>query len=399
MISPEFPENELERQKAVEKYELLDTLAEENYDNITALLSYICDTPISLIGLLDKDRNFLKSHHGIPFNESPRELSFCGHAINSQERIMIVKDARQDERFHDNPLVSEHDAVFYAGVPLVDPAGFKLGTLCVYDTKPRELSLPQITALKNMAKQVVLLFEERHQKAQLKKAQETLKLRNKNLEHFAAVVSHDLKSPLAQITALTGLLEEDNQNKLSEETLLYLDYIKSSSESLRNYIDGLLDFYKTDTVLKQKHQLFHLSKLIDDVIAMYQGFNAIEILYESNLKDVQTNKSALQQVFVNLVANAIKYNDKEHTQINVIATQKETHYLFSVSDNGPGIPKDKQTSIFDLFTTLKSTDKYGVEGTGIGLATVKKLVNKLGGDITVDSQLGVGSTFTFTISK
>ena len=105
VISPKFPENENERLNAVKQYGLLDTLAEKDFDNITNLIATLCEVPISLITLLDTDRNFLKSHHGIPFNESPREISFCGHAILSNDDIFVIEDARLDERFHDNPLV------------------------------------------------------------------------------------------------------------------------------------------------------------------------------------------------------------------------------------------------------------------------------------------------------
>ena len=163
MIPPKLPDNEKRRQFEVNKYQLLDTIPESSYDNITALMAYICDAPISLITLLDKDRNFLKSHYGLPFNESPRAISFCGHAINSQDAITIVEDSRKDERFHDNSLVTEHQAIFYAGAPLTNSEGFKLGTLCVYDTKPRKLTKEQQNALIAMAQQVTSLFEQRYQ--------------------------------------------------------------------------------------------------------------------------------------------------------------------------------------------------------------------------------------------
>lgn len=169
MIAPKLPDNEKERQLEVEKYQILDTLPEESFDSITALMAYICDAPISLVTLLDGDRNFLKSHHGVPFNESPRDISFCGHAINSQHHVTIVEDSRKDERFHDNPLVTEHQAVFYAGATLTNPNGYKLGTLCVYDTKPRKLSDKQLDALTTLAKQVSYLFEQRYQNIKLNK--------------------------------------------------------------------------------------------------------------------------------------------------------------------------------------------------------------------------------------
>ena len=159
MIPPRFPENEKERIAELRKYNLLDTLSENDFDNITSLISVICEVPVSLITLLDTDRNFFKSHFGLDFNQSPRNISFCGHAILHDEEIFIVEDATKDERFKDNQLVNEANAIFYAGVPLVNPNGFKLGTLCVFDHKPRKLTTIQIASLKALAKQVVILFE------------------------------------------------------------------------------------------------------------------------------------------------------------------------------------------------------------------------------------------------
>ena len=147
MIKPGFPKNELERVSCVKKYDLLDTLPESDFDNITSLVATICDVPISLITLLDTDRNFFKSHHGVDIQESPRDISFCGHAILQEDDIFIVEDSRKDIRFKDNPLVSDYKAIFYAGVPLKNKDGLALGTLCIYDHKPRQLTRLQKNAL------------------------------------------------------------------------------------------------------------------------------------------------------------------------------------------------------------------------------------------------------------
>ncbi|MCW8980343.1 MAG: ATPase, partial [Altibacter sp.] len=108
MISPKAPYNEAERLAELHSYNLLDTLPEVDYDNITALIASICDVPISLVTLLDKDRNFLKSHFGLDIQESPRDISFCGHAILNDNDLFIVEDARKDERFYDNPIIEEY---------------------------------------------------------------------------------------------------------------------------------------------------------------------------------------------------------------------------------------------------------------------------------------------------
>ena len=159
MKAPAFPDNEHERLLALQSYEILDSIDEQEYDDITTVASEICQTPICVISLVDANRQWFKSKVGLNANETSREVSFCGHAILNPEEVMIVQDARKDERFHDNPLVTGNpDIVFYAGVPLVDENGFALGTICAIDTKPRELTEQQIKALKILSNKVITLL-------------------------------------------------------------------------------------------------------------------------------------------------------------------------------------------------------------------------------------------------
>ena len=165
MITPSLPLNENERLKALNGYHLLDTLPEEDFDNITYLASVICQTPISLITLIDKDRQFFKSRLGIDINQTHKDLSFCAHAINQPQILFEVEDVRLDERFHDNDFVTGQPKVaFYAGIALVDAAGFALGTLCVIDQKPRKLTFEQKEALTKLSKQVMFIIEARQKK-------------------------------------------------------------------------------------------------------------------------------------------------------------------------------------------------------------------------------------------
>lgn len=398
MISPEFPPNEFLRQKAVEKYRLLDTLPEDSYDAITSIIASICRVPISLVTLLDKNRNFLKSHHGIPFSESPRDISFCGHAITQPEPIMIVEDAREDERFIDNPLVEEHSAIFYAGVPLVNPEGYKLGTLCIYDTKPKKLSDTEKEALINLAKQVVNLFEQRIQNFELTKLQEELKLRNEELEKFAALVSHDLKSPLGQIHTISELLGHELKQVQNTEVADYLDLLKQSTTSMSSYIDGMLNYYKNNGDSSKK-EFIDLERLIKEVIAI-TGARSLSYSFGSDINKsaFYVDKIALQQIFVNLVTNSIKYNDKSTCEIFLNITQKENNYFFELSDNGPGIDPKYQENIFDLFFTIPN-EKSGQKGLGFGLATVKRLLTKLEGSIRLIPATKEGAHFEIVIPK
>jgi len=398
MLAPKFPENEIQRQAAVEKYELLDTLPEECYDNITSLMAYVCETPISLVTLLDKKRNFLKSHHGIPFNESPREISFCGHAINSDDMITIVEDARLDERFADNPLVTEYQAIFYAGVPLIDPNGYKLGTLCVYDNKPRKLDQNQIDALLAMSKQVMNLFELHYQNLLLRKFQEKLERRNQELDKFASIVSHDLKSPLSNIIALTELLEGDLKGKLDGHSLEYLEHLKKSSYNLKQYIDGLLNYYRSEDYLRHEKEEVDMPSLVEELIEMLGAEDEdIDIYYSGPKRPILVNKIALMQLLINLVGNAVKYNSKAQRRVEIKLHKDSGFYKFQVIDNGDGISPDFIESMFELFSVGGTTDRDGNVGTGIGLAIVKKILTDIGGEVDVSTKLGEGTTISFTI--
>ena len=153
-----FDEQELERLRVLEAYQILDTLPQETFDRYTKLASYICDTPISLVSLVDADRQWFKSKTGIDATETPRDWSFCSHAIQHNE-LMEVKNAKQDLRFKNNPLVTGDPNIrFYAGYPLIDDNGYALGTLCVIDNKPKELNKEQKEALQLLTQAVVELI-------------------------------------------------------------------------------------------------------------------------------------------------------------------------------------------------------------------------------------------------
>ncbi len=166
------PKNEKKRLEVLWQYELLDTIPEGAFDDLTALAAHICEAPIALITLVDENRQWFKSRFGISVAETTRDISFCAHAI-LQNDLFIVPDALKDARFAHNPLVtSEPNIRFYAGAPLITPDGHALGTLCVIDKVPRELRPDQQQALRVLARHVVTQLELRRRSLELTRASE-----------------------------------------------------------------------------------------------------------------------------------------------------------------------------------------------------------------------------------
>ncbi len=400
MHSPEILPNEPQRLKNLAEYSILDSLPEEEYNEITRLASYICNTPISQLNITDEKRQFTKSNYGIEAGDIPREDAVCAHAINTPEEIFIVPDLRKDERFWDIPAVTgEAGLVFYAGVPLVSPQGFALGTLCVLDREPRELNQVQLDTLKSLANQVISLLELRRNKKLLEKAKAELEEKNQELEKFAYVVAHDIKSPLNSITGLAKYLNKKHAGALSPEVREILQTVGESSETLKKLVDGILEHSTSEKCITESNVELEIGAFINETVKFFSHQKECRFVLTPVYSTIVFNKTALSQILINLITNGIKYNDKKEVVIEISFSETDKDFAFSVSDNGPGIDKKNQEAIFSIFKVCADKDRFGNKGTGIGLATVKKLVTKLKGEIAIESDLGIGSIFTVTLPK
>ncbi len=209
MKHPALPANESERLKALAEYQILDTLPEEVYDDITRIASEITGTPMALLNLVDESRLWTKSMQGMEVGDTPREMSMCAHAILDPDEIMVVEDTRFDERFYDNPLIAgDPGVVFYAGVPLVDSGGHALGTLCVMDSRPRTLPDNKLMALKSLAKLVNAHFELRKTRLELERI-------HRELRKAAQVSDGTTPATTGQVYTIVDSLEENLRSLLA----------------------------------------------------------------------------------------------------------------------------------------------------------------------------------------
>ncbi|MEO1427873.1 MAG: ATP-binding protein [Cyanobacteria bacterium J06632_19] len=287
MNLPPLPENEDDRLEALIKYEVLDTQAEQRFDDLTAIAAHICNTPISLITLIDKNRQWFKSKLGVEVTETPRELAFCAYTILHPEKMMIVPNAEEDERFANNPFViSEPKIRFYAGAPLVTPDGFAIGTLCTIDNKPREIDLEQIQALEALSHQVISQLELRINLTKLKQninhrkqVEQNLRDTNKQLTYTLAklkqtqvqLIQSEKMSSLGEMVA--GIAHEINNP---------VNFIYANLDHVNNYVGDLLDllslyqqhYPEPDAEIKSKAEDVDTDFLVEDLSNILSSMEA-----------------------------------------------------------------------------------------------------------------------------
>jgi signal transduction histidine kinase len=212
---------------------------------------------------------------------------------------------------------------------------------------------------------------------------------NKSLEKFAYIISHDLKRPVKNINGMVSVLEMDE--KLSEETKGYVTFIKNSSDEMIALIDGVLNYSKaTGEINKEK---VDVKKMLEEIKAATITSHTIHL--EKNYPEIEADKIQLNQVFQNLIGNAIKYHDKSSGNVWVTYRKEGGYCYFEIADDGPGIDQQDLKDVFTIFHVVESSRKS--DSTGIGLAIVKQIVENHGGTISAESKLGEGTKFTFCL--
>lgn len=403
MKSAPLPDNEKQRIEALLSYDILDTDFEEVYDELTQLASAICDTPITLISLIDTNRQWFKSKVGLQARETSRKIAFCSHAI-LQNEVFIIEDTTTDKRFADNPLVTGSPYIrFYAGAPLITPDGFSLGTLCVIDTVPRQFTPEQIKALKTLARQVSTQLELRLSFSKLQNYAKQLRQLNASKDKFFSIIAHDLKAPFNSMLGFADILQNEVEKLDIEEIKDLSSDIYNTGKSTYRLLENLLQWSMLEIgCLPWKPSRLNLNEIVDDTLLILSGVARTKNITLVNKiipqQTVYGDLKMLQSVLQNLVNNALKFTP-EKGQVNVSSLVKDNLIRVIVSDTGVGMTQQQIDGLFNIEHFISRDGTLGEKGTGLGLLLCQEFVAKNGGTMKVESKIGKGSQVSFTIPK
>lgn len=394
-----LPDNEDDRLGKLRSYAILDTPPEAAFDRVTNIARRLFDTPISLISLVDAERQWFKSRYGLDATETPRDLAFCAHAI-LDDTPLVVEDATRDVRFADNPLVTAAPEIrFYAGAPLVTHDGYNLGTLCVIDTRPRTFGEDERMSIAELAQIAIDEIELREAARTALRENAELVQANACKDEFIALVSHELRTPLTSILGAVTLIDGGAAGALPGRAVELSGIARRNTEHLKKLVDNLLDFQKHRAgMLEFDFQPASPAQIVRDAIDDMSGFAAaqqVRVAIAGNLDDgpgmaLLADPLRLRQVFANLLSNAIKFSAAGDTVEIGIERQAETVTVF-VADKGPGIPAEFQPHMFRMFA--KASGHGQPAGTGVGLALCKAIVEAHGGTIGFSTAPDRGTTF------
>lgn len=388
MKSAPLPPDEDARLAKLRSYDILDTLDEEEYDDIVRLVAQICETPMANISFVDRDRQWFKSVVGLEDRQTTREIAFCGHTILGDE-LLVVPDAKADERFSDNPLVIGKPGIrFYAGMPLITPDGYRLGALCAIDAVARSLTSEQRQALEILSHHVVNLLELRAQRRSLEELSD-LKTR------MMAIMAHDLRSPMAAVASAITLL---NDEELSvDDRVAVMRELGQLLDSTQYLIDNVVTWASGEMKGSQPAsvEMVDLRELSEELVGSLSDDFASKgnrlSAHVNGTGPVESDRNVLLFVLRNLLVNANKFT--AGGEIELLAEENGTEVSLSVRDTGIGMSQAQVEGLFDWRVRSKRNGTSGEKGSGLALLLCQDMAARIGASLHAESAEGVGTVF------
>jgi signal transduction histidine kinase len=411
MIPARETNGEVERLDALDRYQILDTPPEACFEDLVRLTTHACRVPIAFIGLMDRDRQWMKARLGMHAAELPRDGSFCTYAVQDGQ-LLVVPDTIQDRRFSGHPMVRDHPRIrFYAGMPLFTPDRIAIGTLAIMDVHPRELSAEERDSLGILARQAGVLLESRRRlpvsmaeapsvedlELRLRRCQSGLDAAKAELAAFSYSISHDLRGPLRGIDGWSQALLEDCADRLDDSGRTYLSRVRAETQRLGLLIDELLQLSRL-TQAEIRHSPVDLSSLVDTIVRQLRASDPsrrVEVRIQPDLR-AEGDEALLRTALACLVDNAWKFSAKRDPAViefgRTVSAEPAAYY---VRDNGAGFDMTYVGKLFAPFQRLHKGAEF--LGNGIGLAKAHRVIRRHGGRIWAEARVGQGATFYFTL--
>ncbi|MDP9797888.1 signal transduction histidine kinase [Catenuloplanes nepalensis] len=385
------PENEAGRLAMLHDLEVLDTDPEQEFDDIVKLASHVCGVPMSLVSLVDADRQWFKAKVGTEVDETSRDVSFCAHAILGKD-LLVVPDVHEDRRFADNPLVAGDPGVrFYAGAPLVTSDGFALGTLCVVDSEPRRLNLDQLQALRALSRQVTAQLELRRYAKALNRTVARLQDIERRRDDFANLLAGDLRAPLHELGAYLASVSTDREpdpvlaEALVRTTRRHLDPMRQLVAHLLAMADPENEGY--EALHLREVDLTRITERAVQAVRPIAATKEIWILHgQGPPLPIYADPVRLEQVVMHLLFATVKYTPPGG-RVRVT----------TVDEGGPGVRLDDldqpDTERPSLFTHLYYSAVAQLEdGPDRGLAVAKRILDVHHATLALSDRPGQGTS-------
>ncbi|MBL7254743.1 GAF domain-containing sensor histidine kinase [Paractinoplanes lichenicola] len=388
-----LPDNETDRLAALYALDILDSEPEQDFDDIVALASNVCGTPMSLVTLLDTDRQWFKARVGTEKTETDRDSAFCAHAVLGRD-LLVVPDATKDRRFADNPLVTGEDGIrFYAGAPLVTTDGFALGTLCVVDNEPRRLDIEQLQALRALARQVTSQMELRRHAVALANTTARLQELERRKDDLAALLGGDLRAPLRLISAYVEKLGKTGYHDAEMADLVG----RATAGHIRGFLDLLHHLstmaeagFGTESLHMRQIDLTRITQRAVEAVRPIAATKQIWILNQAGgpALPIIADSVRLEQVLTHLLFAAVKYTPSGG-RVRV-GTEIEAGPAIRLDDMD--LPDGMRPELFPHLYYGAIANPANIPGPDRGLAVAKKILDAHHATVALSDRPGDGTS-------